>query len=138
MAQVYATIDELRGRIGKEIYEQLYGSASDAGEAAAADLEAAAGEVDAYLGRRYVVPVVTVRAGLAKDLALTLAEERAWARASDNELPASVTRRVDHARDMLGKFAAGTLRLYGEAEQSGVVAIAGDPPLMTREGLKGY
>lgn len=79
----YATVTELSGRLGGMVYTEIYGQDLTT---PAADLAAAAAEIDGALSKRYIVPV-TAPAPLAllKDWNLTLAEERAYARAAGGD-----------------------------------------------------
>ena len=138
----YAAATDLALRLGRA-YDSLYRDHADAAEE---DLAQAAAEIDAYLGGRYAVPVTAADAQvLLRDWNLTLAEEKAYARAGGVETPEKVIRRVDAARKALRDAASGLLRLPGAAEAAeggsgaaGAVVIEIEPPIFGRKRMKGY
>lgn len=139
----YAAAADLALRLGRR-YTELY---RDYADAAVEDLAQAAAEIDAYLGGRYAVPVTAAAAlVLLQDWNLTLAEEKAYARAGGGvETPEKVIRRVDAARKALRDAASGLLRLPGAAEAAaagagaaGAVVIEIEPPIFGRKRMKGY
>lgn len=135
---MYASTANLEERLGKS-FAAIY---RDDPEPPAADLAAAAAEVDGYLAGRYTVPVTAEGAQtLLNDWTLTLAEERAYARGS--AIPEKVTRRVDIVRKLLRDASSGTFRLPAEAPESetgfGAALIAEcDPPVFGRDHMEGY
>lgn len=137
----YATINELKVRLGQD-YAGLYGNDESGTGTAQADLDASAAEIDASVGCRYEIPVVSAQAeALLRDWNLTLCEERARVRCAGDTLPDKIGMRVAHVRDSLAKTASGELVLPGAAEnQRGqeFAAVACDDPVFTRETMKGY
>jgi phage gp36-like protein len=112
----YATLADLRERLGERLYVQL---TDDAGTGVADEnkakgsLRAAAGEMDGYLARRYAVPIDTSGeeslAGLLKSLMLDLAEYRLHARRWP--VPEIIKEKRDAAMHWLKKAGEGEVRM---------------------------
>ena len=136
----YASREDLRDRLGAA-YQEIYGATP---EAADADLGSAAAEIDGALAARYRIPVVSETAApLLKDWTLTLAEERASARAAGANFAEKVKSRAEQVRKYLDMILADTFQLPGAAanETDGIAAhvvVAADEPNFTRESLEGY
>ena len=134
----YATVDDLKARLG-DVYDAIYEQDADAGE----DLADAQAEIDGCIGRRYDVPVTAAASlPLLKGWMLTLCEERSYSRAAGSSYAEKVATRVAQVRKYLEAVMQGDFTLPGAEEKSsggGVTcAIAGDPPVFTRDGLRGY
>ena len=98
----YATVDELRRRIGPAVFDEIYASNLPELHDATADLVAAAAEIDGAISCRYRIPVTgSIALALLKDWCLTLAEERAYARPIGGEFPEKIAKRVDNVRKYL-------------------------------------
>lgn len=137
----YASREDLRSRLGNAAYQELYGAAPAAADE---DLAGAAAEIDGALAARYAVPVVSdAAAPLLKDWTLTLAEERASARAAGANFAEKVKDRAAQVRKYLDMILAEEFHLSGAAvnETDGVAAhvvVSADGPNFTRESLEGY
>ena len=138
----YATADDLRRRIGKSIYAEIYDGEN--GEAdALADLESAAAEIDGCLSLRDTVPVTHESAqSLLWDWNLTLAEERAFARPAGATYTEKVKTRVAQVRIYLEMirnkafhFASIPEKTSGGAD---IALVDGPEPVFTRDRMKGY
>lgn len=142
---MYATAPELIIRIG-DVYAGLYTDADGGVMAAeiAADLAAAAAEIDGMIGMRYETPVTSVPAlPLLKNWNLTLAEELSWVRSGKGDVPENVKNRVAHVRGLLGKIADGNMRLPGAQDSGsespgGMLIARSEEPVFTRNQLEGY
>ena len=133
---MYATPDDLSTRLAG-FFDQLYPDP----DVAAADLAAAAAEVDALAGVRYALPLVPEE--LVKNWTLTLAEELAWSRSSPGKLPENVIDRVAAVRKQLEMLSAGKLVLSSQIESpasgsASSVIVEGNEPQFTRDKLRGY
>ena len=142
----YAEIADLRLRLS-ELYSGVYITVDGApmDTEAQADLDAAAAEIDSFLGSRYVVPVSAPAVlPLLKSWAVTLAEELAWSRSGKPETPKGVADRVGNVRRMLQAIADGKQSLPGAEEKSaaedggGVALFAAAEPVFTRQKMKGF
>ena len=137
----YATREELRSRLGNAAYQEIYGATPAAADD---DLASAAAEIDGALAVRYTVPVVSdAAAPLLKDWTLTLAEERASARAAGASFAEKVKDRAAQVRKYLEMILADQFQLTGAAanDWDGVAAhvvVSADEPNFTRESLEGY
>jgi len=144
----YATIDELRQRIGASVFDEIYGDSFTPGRGdlaiAAADLEAAAAEIDGAIALRYRLPVTGTRTlALLKDWCLTLAEERAFARPAGAAYTEKVKTRVEQVRKYLDMIRAETFRLPDAAENggsgaAGIAVVHADPPVFGRSSMEGF
>lgn len=139
----YIASADLQGRL-KTNFSRLYDLPADQSDLDA-DLTGVCALVDSFAGRRYAVPVTDATAlVVVKQLALDLAEELAWRRASGSEIPKKVKDAADTARRHLEAIAAGRMSLAGAAptenDNAGASAILvdGNPPEFDRDGLKGY
>jgi len=138
---MYATIADLRLRLSdlySGVYITLQGAPMDV--EAQADLDAAAAEIDTFLGCRYVTPVETPGAlPLLKIWTATLAEELAWSR-SAAETPKNVVARVANVRKILQAIADGRQSLPGAEEKggNGIALFSADDPVFTRKNMEGF
>ena len=131
LSRVYDTIYENDGIVDNDLVD--------------ADIDAAEGEVDAYLAQRYLIPVTDSNAlRVIKSWALTLLEVHAYGRIPGRELPESISTRAKTVRDQLQKAADGSIAL-GAAETPTEAAngtdfliVEGDDPVMGRDNLKGW
>ncbi len=111
---------------------------------AAADLTAAAAEIDGYLTSRYQVPVTTPEAQeLLKDWNYTLALPRTYDRAGGSTIPDKVEKQVKHVRQLLRDAAEGKFKLPGETAEAenavgGALIVQCEEPQFTRDKLAGY
>ena len=103
--------------------------------------------VNAYVGKRYIVPVTAPEDAivLLRGLALDLFAERAFTtRSAGTEIPQRVGDAADVARKTLEGIAAGKVSLAGAAapenpDAGGSALIAPSaPPQFTREDLQGF
>ncbi len=142
---VYATIADLKERL-KGFYAELYLDA-DANivkdDIAAKDIGAAEAEINASAAVRYVTPVTSAQsADLLLNIALTLAEELAWARGGRDSVPENVKDRAANARKLLERLADGSLALVDATEKNssagGSSEIIISAPLCSRAQLKGW
>ncbi len=141
----YATITELRARIGQSVFDEIYGASdrpdqSDRSDAVA-DLESAGAEVDGTIATRYRLPVQGERTlALLRDWTLTLAEERAYARAAGSAFAEKVKSRVAQVRTYLGMIRDGSFRLPDaeERKDSSVAFASCKPPVFGRDNMKGF
>ena len=140
----YANADDLRGRLGEKIFEEIYYHRTS--PAARNDLKAAAAEIDGSISARYVLPVASERSlALLQDWCLTLAEERAYSRAAGSEFAEKIKERAAQVRRMLELIRNGGFRLpdaveIGSGGGSGAsfTLVQSDEPVFTRERLKGF
>ncbi|MBO5220007.1 MAG: DUF1320 family protein [Clostridia bacterium] len=110
---MYADADELRSRIGASVFEEIYPDGTDA----VTDLTGAEAEINGCVGRRYAIPVMAAASlALLKDWTLTLAEERAYARAAGAEYSEKVSSRVAQVRKYLEEIRSGLFLLPDAAE----------------------
>jgi len=135
---MYATTADLKSRLG-DIYDAIYERDADAEE----DLADAQAETDGCIGRRYRVPVTAAESlPLLKGWVLTLCEERSYSRAAGSSYAEKVAARVAQVRKYLEAVMRGEFTLPGAEEQnsgSGMTStVAGDPPIFTRDGMRGY
>lgn len=140
----YVEESDLKKRLGDD-FAALYDIPSERDDLEA-DIAAVEAEVNAHLGRRYVVPVTNATAvAFLRALSLALLEEAAWQRGIGDTIPAKATARADRVRDLLAQIAAGKLTVGGatgltEQTQGGAEAIlvAGNDPEFERDDLEGY
>ena len=144
----YASAQELRQRIGENIFNEIY-SVSDGSDLTdssdiADDLESAGAEIDGAIASRYALPVTGPRAlALLKDWNLTLAEERAYARPAGSGFTEKIKRRVDQVRKYLEMIRADAFKLPDAGENisgsgSTIALIRRDEPIFDREKMNGY
>lgn len=132
----YAGTEQLRSRLGEAVFDEIYPDESDA----AADLESAEAEIDGAIASRYRLPVAGKRTlSLLRDWTLTLAEERAYARAAGSGFAEKVRLRVEQVRKYLEMIRCGTFLLPdAEERKDGSVAFATcREPVFGRENMKG-
>lgn len=139
----YATRDDLRDRLGERIFEEIYSFLLSA--EAKSDLESAAAEIDGSISARYVLPVAGGRSlALLQDWNLTLAEERAYARAAGSEFSEKIKDRVAVVRHSLELIREGGFRLpdaveIGSGGTGATLALAqSETPVFTRSRLRGF
>ena len=133
----YATAEELRARLGEEIFSEIYVNEEDA----SADLESAAAEIDGAISARYRLPVTGERAlVLLRDWTLTLAEERSYARAAGSSFSEKIKERVAQVRKYLEMVRTGSFLLSdaGENRDSSVAFASVRKPVFGRENMKGF
>lgn len=141
---MYATVDNLRQRLGTSVCDELYLDTATADELIAEDIDAAAAEIDGAIASRYVVPVTApdsiVR--LLKGWNLTLAEELAWTRGGADKIPDKVAVRVDSVRKRLAEVRDSKFALSGAAETTSgggnVALIDIAEPVFTRDKMRGF
>lgn len=115
----YASVEELRCRIGRSVFDEIYPSDQSEPSDASADLLAAAAEIDGAISSRYRLPVTgNVALALLKDWCLTLAEERAYARPVGGEFTEKIKRRVDNVRKYLDMIRLGEFKLADAPENT--------------------
>ena len=144
----YATIDELRQRIGASVFDEIYGDSFTPGRGdltvAAADLEAAAAEIDGAIALRYRLPATGARTlALLKDWCLTLAEEHAFARPAGAAYTEKVKTRVEQVRKCLDRIRDETFRLPDAAENggsggAGIAIVKASKPVFGRDEMGGF
>ena len=133
----YADTELLRARLGEAVFDEIYQDESDA----AADLESAAAEIDGAIASRYHLPVTGKRTlSLLRDWTLTLAEERAYARAAGSGFAEKVRLRVEQVRKYLEMIRNGTFLLPdAEERKDGSVAFAScREPVFGRDNMEGF
>ncbi len=133
----YADTELLRARLGEAVFDEIYQDESDA----AADLESAAAEIDGAIASRYRLPVTGKRTlSLLRDWTLTLAEERAYARAAGSGFAEKVRLRVEQVRKYLEMIRNGTFLLPdAEERKDGSVAFAScREPVFGRDNMEGF
>lgn len=139
----YSSAEDLRRRIGFSVFDEIYNvpDGSDLSDRSdiADDLESAAAEIDGALAFRYSLPVTGERSlALLKDWNLTLAEERAYARAAGSEFAEKIKRRADQVRKYLEMIRADQFRLPDAAENGassggGIALVKRDDPVFDRK-----
>ena len=143
----YATVDELRRRIGPAIFDEIYlsdGSDLSDKSDALSDLLAAAAEIDGAISVRYRLPVTgSVALSLLKDWCLTLAEERAYARPVGGEFTEKVTRRVDNVRKYLELIRLDQFKLSDAPENvssnaAKIALVRRDDAIFDRRKMDGF
>lgn len=133
----YADTELLRARLGEAVFDEIYQDESDA----AAGLESAAAEIDGAIASRYRLPVTGKRTlSLLRDWTLTLAEERAYARAAGSGFAEKVRLRVEQVRKYLEMIRNGTFLLPdAEERKDGSVAFAScREPVFGRDNMEGF
>ena len=133
----YADTELLRAWLGEAVFDEIYQDESDA----AADLESAAAEIDGAIASRYRLPVTGKRTlSLLRDWTLTLAEERAYARAAGSGFAEKVRLRVEQVRKYLEMIRNGTFLLPdAEERKDGSVAFAScREPVFGRDNMEGF
>lgn len=134
---MYADAEELKNRLGTSVFEEIYLDEADA----VTDLIDAEAEINGCIGRRYAVPVTAVASlPLLKGWTLTLAEERAYARAAGAEYAEKVSSRVAQVRKYLEEIRNGLFLLPDTTENSENVFTLhqSDPEVFGRENMKGF
>lgn len=141
---MYADTVELRQRLGRKIFNEIYlCTDADVPVTAESDLAAAAAEVDGSLASRYTLPVTTPRSlALLKDWTLTLAEERAYARAAGSNYAEKVKGRVEQVRKYLEKIQQDLFKLPDAAEKrdssSRIAVRHGESAVFGRNNMKDF
>ena len=133
----YADTELLRARLGEAVFDEIYQDESDA----AADLESAAAEIDGAIASRYRLPVTGKRTlSLLRDWTLTLAEERAYARAAGSGFAEKVRLRVEQVRKYLEMIRNETFLLPdAEERKDGSVAFAScREPVFGLDNMEGF
>ena len=110
------------------------------------DVEDVEAEVNAFVGKRYAVPVTSARAvAYLKKLCLDVFAETAWARGVGSELPEKVRKAAATARAQLEKIAKGVITLGGatslqERPVGGAesIIVDGNDPEFTRDQMGGF
>ena len=144
MSTDYIDTDDATQRLRGD-FGSLYDLPDDAVDLAD-DITAAESTVNAYVGRRYAVPVTNaVAVAFIKVVTLDIFEELAWSRGAGDELPARVTSRADRARKQLRDIADGIITLGGAtaaAEQSSggadAIVVDGNAPQFNRDHMEGF
>lgn len=134
---MYADADELRSRIGEIVFDEIYSEEA----AALNDLTDAEAEINGCIGRRYAVPVTAAASlPLLKGWTLTLAEERAYARAAGAEYSGKVSSRAAQVRKYLEEIRSGLFLLPDAAENGTNVFTLhqSDPEVFGRENMVGF
>jgi len=135
----YATATELSGRLGSTVYAEIYGQDQTI---PAADLDSAAAEIDGAVSYRYAIPATGTRTlALLKDWNLTLAEERAYARAAGGDYSEKVKSRCALVRKYLEMIRTDAFRLPDAPEKSasaGISLVRNDPPVFGRGNMNGF
>ncbi len=137
----YATVEDLRKRLGTNVFEEVYASEAPDGDEWSGDLNSAEAEIDGAIASRYTLPVTGARTlMLLKDWTLTLAEERAYARAAGASFAEKVKERVALVRSYLSMIREGSFRFPDAAEnKTGSVAFAsGREPVFGRGNMEGF
>ena len=139
----YATVQELRARIGASIFAEIYGE--EGTTEAEADLASAEAEIDGAAALRYRMPVTGVRSlALLKDWTLTLCEERTYARAAGSDYTEKIKARTAQVRKYLEMIRLDQFRLPDAQEngpgtgRGGVALVQCDAPVFGRERMKGF
>lgn len=137
----YADYQEMIGRLGEKKYFSIYrddhaGSSSDLAEASA--------EINAFLAKRYIVPVTAGNALiLLKAWTLDLAEEKAYKRAGSSDIPEKVKAAAAVVRGNLKAVSAGSMILPADAAENtnspgGSVLVVGNSIVFARDDMAGY
>jgi len=128
----------------RDHFDSLYDLPTDADDLDQ-DITSVEAEANAFLGRRYQVPVTATQAvRYVKKICLDLAEETAYARGESPELPEKIKRQADNARKQLTMIAEGKISLGAasvpERQNGGAAAIIvdADDPEFTRDRMKGF
>lgn len=134
---MYADADELQSRLGTSVFEEIYPDETDA----ATDLADAEAEINGCIGRRYAIPVTAAASlPLLKGWTLTLAEERAYARAAGADYSEKVSSRVAQVRKYLEEIRSG-LFLLPDATENGANVFTlhqSDPEVFGRDNMEGF
>ena len=152
----YALLADFKSRLGSSVAPPgLYKQVTDRTGASVGDdlvgqeiLDSAHGQLNAYLAKRYKVPVDVstdaTLAGFLKDAVLILAEYRAWqAHPKRRKIPDRVSDALRNITSLLNHIADGKAALPGEAAvaestSDGITGEAfGHTRQFTEEGMKG-
>lgn len=138
---MYASAEDLRKRLGASVFDEIYASSEPDGDEWSGDLESAEAEIDGVLALRYRLPLQQRRTlQLLKDWTLTLAEERAYARAAGGSFSDKVKERAAQVRKYLEDIRTGQFLLSGESENDyGVFTLhKSDPEVFGRGNMEGF
>ena len=140
----YATRDEFQKRLGERLWSAIYDNHA-AYQQDVVDLAAASAEIDGSVSVRYALPVTGENTlALLKDWCMTLAEERAHARAAGSEFPEKVKSRVAQVRASLELLREGKFRLPDATEVgggsggAGIALVQCDTPIFTRDKMRKF
>lgn len=138
---MYASAEDLRKRLGASVFDEIYASGGADGDEWFGDLESAGAEIDGVLALRYRLPLQQRRTlQLLKDWTLTLAEERAYARAAGGSFSDKIKERATQVRKYLEDIRTGQFLLSGETENDyGVFTLhKSDPEVFGRGNMEGF
>lgn len=148
----YATLDQFKARLSDALYAQLTdlsGGTTPSDTVGQAVLDGAHGTMNAYLAKRYSVPIVpggdtTVAQFLLKHV-LQIAEYDAWqGHAMRRNMHERVQKGYDETMRLLRDIAKGLAELPGETAIPGATASGpsaeafGDDRVFTRDSMKGF
>lgn len=134
---MYASVNDFAGRLGDSVFEEIYPD----GENAEADLSDACAEINGCIGRRYTIPVTAESAlPLLKGWTLTLAEERAYARAAGSSFAEKIKERAAQVRKYLDEIRSGTFQLPGAEENAQSVCSVqkSEQEVFGRDNMEGF
>ena len=142
---MYSSVAAMQELLGAS-FAAIYGAdAAAAASRCAADLEAAAAEIDGHLASRYRTPVSAASCQtLLADWNAVLAQERAYSRApAQSDFTEKLKRRADEVRRCLREAATGAFALaadlVADADSGTEVAIVEcDPPVFGRSRMRGF
>lgn len=138
----YASIEDLTERLGEKKYTSIYREEHSRSDES--DLAEAAAEIDAFLAKRYTVPVTAEGALiLLRSWTLDLAEEKAYKRAGSSDLPEKVKAAAAIVRQNLKAVSAGTMILAADAAENsstpgGSALVVGNDVAFSRDQMAGY
>lgn len=138
----YCTLTDIQERIPEETLIQLTDDAQNDAvdqEQVSAAIERADAEIDAWCGRRYVVPFAPVPA-IARELSADLAAGLLHGRRGV-DVPEAVQVQAKAARDLLKAISKGEVQIgapvAGNSTGPARIEISGPERIFTRETLKG-
>ena len=139
----YATVAELKNRIGKSIFSEIYPSGFEGESPAESDLEAAAAETNGVLGVRYHIPVTGEESlRLLKDWTLTLTEEKAAARPAGSMIAEKIKDRVAQVRKYFEMILENKFLLPNALENGvsggGLTLFQADESVFGREKMRRF
>lgn len=142
---MYITSTNATARLGS-LFAQFYNLETKPDEFAN-DVERAEGEVNMFVGRRYILPPSTSEASaVTRELALDLFEEQAWTRGgAGSTVPEKVKDKAARARKLLEQISKGVAKFVGATEQeapggaaTAVAVSSGEDATMTKDSLTGF